>query len=88
MQPVPASSNLYRNSSEILPEEFGQIMVFAPEGIVRIYDKTGIQTATYYDSSSLRSVAVPNGAFVSLKNGTNVTTVTYNGQRYLTQIFE
>jgi hypothetical protein len=87
MQPVLPSSDIYRNSSETWPLPSGRIMVYSPEGVVRVFDKNGVQIAAYYDEGS-RGGAVPSGAMVSLGKGTNVTTVYYQGERYLTEIYE
>jgi hypothetical protein len=87
MQPVLPASDPYSNSSESWPPASGRIRVYSPEGVVRIFDKNGIQIAVYYDVGG-RGGAVPSGATVSLNNGTNVSTVYYQGERYLTEIYE
>ena len=48
MQPVLPASDLYRNSSESWPPTAGRIKVYSPEGVVRIFDKNGMQIAAYY----------------------------------------
>jgi hypothetical protein len=87
MKPVLPTSDLYRNNTETWPHSTGRIKVYSPEGVVRIFDKDGIQIAAYYDVGG-HGGAVPSGAMVSIDNGTNVSTVYYLGERWLTEIFE
>jgi len=63
---------------------YGAIMIYSPEGIVRVFDAGGTQISALYDSNQLRMMEVPNGAMVS--DAGNVTRITLNGQVILTGI--
>ena len=65
---------------------YGAIMLYSPEGIVRVFDAGGTQISALYDSNQLRMMEVPNGAMVS--DAGNVTRITLNGQVILTGIHE
>jgi hypothetical protein len=64
----------------------GSIILFSPDGIVRIFDKNGAQIGACYDSRDFHSYGVPSGSIINI--GGNVSTVTFGGERILTQIFE
>ena len=64
----------------------GSIILFSTDGIVRIFDKNGVQTGACYDSRDFHSYGVPSGSIINI--GGNVSTVTLGGERILTQIFE
>ncbi len=81
------SIQLKSNRSDAGPVPYGSIIVFSADGVVRFFNKDGIQTAAYYDYSMLHSTAVPSGSTIGRPVG-NVSTITYNGERILTEIFE
>ncbi|WP_157200248.1 hypothetical protein [Methanogenium cariaci] len=56
---------------------YGSVMLFSVDGIVRVFDEEGTQTAAFYDSNALRITQVPNGAMVSTEE--YVTTITRGG---------
>ena len=64
----------------------GSIMLFSTDGIVRIFDKTGTQTAACYDIYNFHSYGVPSGSLIDIKG--NVTTVFYGSERIVTMIHE
>ncbi|WP_460007543.1 DUF7948 domain-containing protein [Methanogenium cariaci] len=65
---------------------YGSVMLFSVDGIVRVFDEEGTQTAAFYDSNALRITQVPNGAMVSTEE--YVTTITRGGTPILTRIHE
>ncbi|WP_209689090.1 hypothetical protein [Methanomicrobium sp. W14] len=66
--------------------EYGWIMDFGADGIVRVYDSSGIQVRSLYYSNEVRLIQVPNGASVDHGSCGNVTLIKLNGEVILTKI--
>ncbi len=65
---------------------YGSVMLFSVDGMVRVFDTEGTQTALFYDSNALRMTEVPNNAMV--KHGEHIITVDLGEERILTKIHE
>ncbi len=65
---------------------YGSVMLFSVDGIVRVFDEEGQQTAAFYDSNALRMTEVPNNAMV--RHGEHIITVDLGEERILTKIYE
>jgi len=67
---------------------YGSIIDCGPDGICRVYDKTGAQFLAVYNSNEEHTMGVPNGAMIDSAAGGNVTIISLNGSVILTQINE
>jgi hypothetical protein len=67
---------------------YGSIIVFAPDNIVRCFDRNGTHYATYFGFRSVRFVYPPTASAVYEGPIENVTTITDGNERILTEIYE
>jgi hypothetical protein len=90
IKPEISPGELYLNQTVTQKGQisYGSVIIFAPDNIVRCFDRNGTQYATYFGFHGLRFVYPPSASAVYNGPVENVTTITDNGERILTEIYE
>jgi len=76
------------NSTQNNEVPYGTIIDCGAGGICRVFDSSGIQFLTAYDSNEMHQMEVPNGAMIDSASGGNATVISLNGTVVLTKINE
>ncbi|MDD4484827.1 MAG: hypothetical protein PHD55_10745 [Methanoregula sp.] len=67
---------------------YGSIIDCGAGGICRVFDSSGVQFLTAYDSNEMHLMEVPNGGMIGSASGGNATVISLNGTVVLTKINE
>lgn len=83
LQIVPSGTSTHNNE---IP--YGSIIDCAPDGICRVFDKSGVQVLAVYYSNEARMIQVPDGAMIDSERVGNVTFVELDEDVILLKIDE